>query len=98
LEKTTVSVASHIIFDAKAVSCQKWKEIKVYEEISGVICNDNVSCDFFIDGLHSIRASAGEGSGRDTWRGWSTWSDWSTGSTWSTCPNTSKIVDARELN
>jgi len=84
--------------------------MEVYEEISGVICNYNVSCDFFIDGLHSIGASAGEGRGWSTWSTWGTWSDGSScastgaGSTWSgrsarssrsTCASTSKIVDAR---
>jgi hypothetical protein len=37
------------------------EEMEENEEIDGFICNYNVSCDFFIDGLHSIGASAGEG-------------------------------------
>lgn len=72
--------------------------MEVYEEISGVICNYNVSYDFFIDGLHSIGASAGEGRG---WSTWSNWSDWSgrsarsARSSRSACASTSKIVDAK---
>jgi hypothetical protein len=64
-------------FDAKAKSYQtKRKEMKVYEEINGVICSYNISCDFYIDWLQPITVNTGAG--------WSSWGGWSAGSNWST--------------
>ncbi len=71
--------------------------MNVYEEISGVICSYNVSCDFYIDWLQSISDRAPEkgaagapgapGAAWSTWGHWSNWSGWRStgaGSTWST--------------
>ena len=59
--------------------------MKVYEEVSGVICSYNVSFDFYIDWLYSINAGTRK-------RG--NWSGWSTGSAGSTCASAGQIVDA----
>jgi hypothetical protein len=74
----------------------KRKEVKVYEEIDGVICSFNVSCDIFVDWLQSITAasetSSRERRERSTWSAWSAWGTWSTWSAWSAC--TRKKIDA----
>jgi len=75
--------------------------VKVYEEISGVICSFNVSCDSFVDWLQSItaagEASSGEGGVGSAWSAWSAWGAWSTWSAWSawrTCASTGKKIVA----
>jgi hypothetical protein len=51
LEETTVGVTSHIILKQKAKFFKKRMAVKLYEEIGGVICSYNVSCDFYVDWL-----------------------------------------------
>jgi hypothetical protein len=64
----------------------KRKEVKVYEEISGVFCSVSVFCDLFVDGLQSITAAGETGRGEGSpGSAWSTGSAWSAWSPWSTC-------------
>ena len=79
---------SHPSLFTRSKVLSKRKEVRIYEEISGVICSYHVSCDIYLDWLLSIKgiaatsgsSSSGAGSARSarsTRRNWSAWSAWS---------------------
>ena len=46
-----MSTTGIIILKQKAKFFKKRMAVKLYEEIGGVICSYNVSCDFYVDWL-----------------------------------------------
>ena len=94
---------SHPSLFTRSKVLSKRKEVRIYEEISGVICSYHVSCDIYLDWLHSIKgiaatsgsSSSGAGSTRSTRSARSTWSTRRIWSARSACASTREKLVAK---